>query len=94
MLLVSHFNFILLCVYFTRPYTPPYVSHDPDVHILHLDKSYKFIILASDGVWDFLSDEQAVQIVSSVEGQDANHAAELLVHAALETAAKESGEFL
>jgi pyruvate dehydrogenase phosphatase len=45
------------------PYTPPYVSHLPDMTHVRLDPQDKFAIVASDGVWDFLSDEEAVRIV-------------------------------
>lgn len=45
------------------PYTPPYVSHRPDMTHVRLDPQDKFVIVASDGVWDFLSDEEAVRIV-------------------------------
>ena len=61
---------------------------------MQVNPSHKFIILASDGVWDFLSDEEAVKIVSSTNETDATKAAELLVIAALEQAAKESSNYM
>ena len=47
------------------PYTPPYVSHIPEIHHLNLGSEEKFLILATDGVWDFLSAEEAVNIVAA-----------------------------
>jgi hypothetical protein len=61
---------------------------------VQINPSHKFIILASDGVWDFLSDEEAVKIVSTTNETDATKAAELLVIAALEQAAKESSNYI
>lgn len=68
------------------PYTPPYVGSAPDIFHVHLTTHDKFIILASDGLWDFLSDEQAVEIVSNCT--DPKRAAEALVNNALDVAAK------
>lgn len=69
------------------PFTPPYVSHEPDIHHIHLDNSDKFLIIASDGVWDFLSDDEAVHIVSTCSSKEKS--AEAIVDKVLEKAAKE-----
>lgn len=42
------------------------VSHLPDVILYELDSSDKFIVLASDGIWEFISNEECVEIISSV----------------------------
>jgi pyruvate dehydrogenase phosphatase len=77
------------------PYTPPYLSHRPDVSHITLDKGDKFVILATDGLWDFLSDQEAVDVVSRCTGagqeRDPHAAAAMLVEAALQKAAEESG---
>lgn len=82
------------------PYSPPYVSHVPDVHHLRLDKGRdQFVILATDGLWDYLTDQDAVHIVASelrnmsahTEDQLKEHAAKKLVEAALAVAARERG---
>jgi len=40
------------------------VIAEPDIYEYMLRKSDKFIVIASDGVWEFLSNEQVVEIVS------------------------------
>ena len=39
------------------------VSSEPEVKQLMLNKDSKFIVIASDGVWEFLSNEQIARIV-------------------------------
>lgn len=43
------------------------VSSEPDHRVIDLDPSYKFMILASDGVWEFISSKEAVEIVAQYE---------------------------
>lgn len=46
-------------------FDPPYVSSIPEVRYFSLNpKSDKFIVLATDGLWDNLSNEEVVNIVS------------------------------
>lgn len=52
----------------------------------------RFVIIATDGLWDYLSDKEAVEIVAGCLAQkDSNKAAYLLVERALQIAAEESG---
>lgn len=44
-------------------YLKPYVIPDPEVTVSERSKSDEFLILASDGLWDVLSNEKACQIV-------------------------------
>ena len=39
------------------------VSEEPDVLSYTIDKDDKFIILASDGIWEFLTNQQVVDTV-------------------------------
>eukprot|EP01041_Mallomonas_annulata_P011162 gene11162-23327_t len=71
------------------PYTPPYVRSIPDIFHIKLNPEHKFLILASDGVWDFLTDEEAVSIVANCTHPDT--AAEELVCVVLDRAAKDCG---
>lgn len=43
----------------------PYITVEPSVATLELDGSEKFLILGSDGLWEVLTPEEAVQIVDS-----------------------------
>ena len=41
------------------PFTPPYVKSTPDIVHINIGKDDKFCVLATDGLWDFLSDQEA-----------------------------------
>lgn len=43
--------------------TPPYLTAQPDVSHKLLDRDDRFIILATDGLWDTMSNDLAVEIV-------------------------------
>lgn len=43
------------------------VSSEPEHSVVELDPAHKFMILASDGVWEFISSKEAVEIVSSYD---------------------------
>jgi pyruvate dehydrogenase phosphatase len=76
-----------------QPYTPPYVKSTPDVHHVSLNPSTdRFVIMATDGLWDFISDEEAVKIVGKcIQQGQGDKSAEVLVSRALAIAAKECG---
>ncbi|EFA85242.1 protein phosphatase 2C [Heterostelium album PN500] len=44
----------------------PYVTPDPYISHLTISEKCKFLILACDGVWDLISDEEAVKVISSI----------------------------
>lgn len=46
-----------------EPFDRSVLSAEPEMHSRALTDSDKFLIFASDGLWEFLSNEQAVQIV-------------------------------
>lgn len=43
--------------------TTPYVTHRPDFYRYKLEQSDKFIILACDGLWDVVSNQEAINFV-------------------------------
>jgi len=62
-----------------------FVSAEPEIKSWPLSEGDDFLILASDGVWDVLSSQAAVDIVRqsmSSTGGDVKHAAERLTNAA------------
>ena len=44
-------------------YTPPYLTAEPEVSHHELGKNDKFVVIASDGLWERLSNEQVVNAV-------------------------------
>ena len=48
-----------------EPFTKGVVSAEPEMHTRVLTDSDKFLIFASDGLWDFMSNERAVEIVQN-----------------------------
>ncbi|XP_017142089.1 pyruvate dehydrogenase [acetyl-transferring]-phosphatase 1, mitochondrial [Drosophila miranda] len=44
-------------------YTPPYLTARPDVQQHELSVNDKFLVIASDGLWDFLSPSEVVSLV-------------------------------
>ncbi|CEG44906.1 protein phosphatase [Plasmopara halstedii] len=75
--------------HFPAPYTPPYISAVPEVKSHKLVKGDKFLIIGSDGLWDYLSNEEAVEIVNA-QSLCGNHdlASRALVERVLQKAAK------
>ena len=47
--------------------TPPYLTAEPEVATYQLRSSDKFLILATDGLWDAMSNEDAVFFVHEHE---------------------------
>ncbi|EPY50872.1 pyruvate dehydrogenase phosphatase [Schizosaccharomyces cryophilus OY26] len=59
--------------------SPPYVTAVPEVETIKVDsKKHKFLIMASDGLWDTMSSERAVELVGQwIDSEFAeNHASE------------------
>lgn len=44
-------------------YTPPYLTAEPEVTTYQLQRTDKFLVLATDGLWDMLSNEEVVEFV-------------------------------
>jgi pyruvate dehydrogenase phosphatase len=65
-------------------FTPPYVTALPEVMHYERDTSDMFLILACDGLWDDLSSEKSVEIVSQlIQGKYQGNYATALIKAAL-----------
>ncbi|WBW72669.1 mitochondrial pyruvate dehydrogenase (lipoamide) phosphatase [Schizosaccharomyces osmophilus] len=51
--------------------SPPYVTAVPEVETVRVDsKKHKFLIMASDGLWDTMSSERAVELVGQWMNSD------------------------
>jgi pyruvate dehydrogenase phosphatase len=48
-----------------EPFTPPIISAEPTVSVRALTQADEFLILASDGLWEYISNEEAVHIVTT-----------------------------
>lgn len=61
----------------------PYVTHAPQIYHYKQSKSDKFLILACDGLWDILSNQDAVDFVNTLllNNKKCNYAKELAEHA-------------
>ena len=70
----------------TRPgyYTPPYLTAEPEVSHHELAKDDKFVVIASDGLWERLSNEQVVNLVGDkLDQPDGDNIATALLQQAL-----------
>ncbi|XP_009590077.1 putative protein phosphatase 2C 46 [Nicotiana tabacum] len=68
-----------------EPFSRPILSADPEISVHHLQSQDLFVIFASDGLWEHLSNQEAVDIV---QNHPRNGIAKRLVKAALQEAAK------
>lgn len=73
-----------------KTYTPPYISATPTITEVKLAGSRseedgkehdEFLILATDGLWDELSSDEAVQFVANDQGPPDSCAGRLVTHA-------------
>lgn len=68
-----------------EPLKRPILSAEPSISVLELQPNDQFLIFASDGLWEHLKNEEAVDIV---QNHPRNGSARRLVKAALQEAAK------
>jgi serine/threonine protein phosphatase PrpC len=61
---------------------------EPDIHLLQLEPSDSFLIMASDGVWDVINDQLAVNIASQMGS--VQEMAETLVRAAVQLGSEDN----
>jgi len=59
------------------------VSDEPEITVINIDEKARFIVVASDGVWEYLSNEQCVEIIEPYyEENDIEGACEALMREA------------
>jgi pyruvate dehydrogenase phosphatase len=74
------------------PYTPPYITATPEVSALSWEEGREqFIVMASDGLWDVLSNQEAVEVVAAAAAKDPDAAANQLTMEALKREASAAG---
>lgn len=62
----------------------PYVTHEPEVFSIDISSKDKFIIVACDGVWDVLSNQEAIDFVINLlsdKSYTGNYAKDLSIYA-------------
>jgi pyruvate dehydrogenase phosphatase len=65
-LLQKNLNDALMGILRVRDLTsPPYVSTKPSLNVHKISNSDQFVIVGSDGLFDFFSNEEAVKLVES-----------------------------
>ncbi|KAI6701019.1 hypothetical protein NL676_015343 [Syzygium grande] len=68
-----------------EPFEKPILSSEPSISVQQLQPHDRFVIFASDGLWEHLSNQEAVNIV---QNHACNGSARRLVKAALQEAAR------
>ncbi|MQL71491.1 hypothetical protein Taro_003775 [Colocasia esculenta] len=74
---------------------PPYISTEPSLHVHRISEGDRFVILASDGMFDFFSNQEAVELVDSFIMRDPfGSPAKFLVEQLVAKAAQRAGIIL
>jgi pyruvate dehydrogenase phosphatase len=70
----------------------PYITADPEITVIDRRPDDQFLVLATDGLWDELSDEEVTEIVEAqiAAGSDCQKISTVLVEEALKKAAIKS----
>lgn len=64
------------------PYTPPYITATPEIKVhAHDVRRDRFVVLASDGLWDVVSNQDAVDFVAKDQGEPSTVAQRLAAFA-------------
>ena len=67
-------------------FTGPYITHSPDIVVRDIRPNDKYLILATDGLWDEMSEQKAAEIVAENE----ENPTQALLAQALQNAARQS----
>jgi pyruvate dehydrogenase phosphatase len=68
----------------------PYITHTPSVEVIELTKNDKYLVLASDGLWDEIPRKKTPEIVKGKD-TDLQSVAGSLFEAAMEHVSKDRG---
>ncbi|XP_029118763.1 probable protein phosphatase 2C 40 isoform X2 [Elaeis guineensis] len=72
--------------------SPPYISTQPSLNIHRISKDDQFVVVASDGLFDFFSNEEVVKMVHSfIITSPSSNPAKFLVEQLMSRAAKGAG---
>lgn len=77
-------------VHIAQPYSPPYITAEPEVRTFLRSKNDSFIVIASDGLWDYIENQEVVQLVAqqAMQGEAGkSRAAQTLIDESLRRAA-------
>lgn len=69
------------------------VIPDPEVKTFEVEANDKFLIMASDGVWEFITSEEAVQIVNKNIDKGVHDACQELIETAAARWQDEEGDY-
>ncbi len=47
----------------------PYITYEPEIQVIELKKEDKYLILASDGLWDEISRKQAAELIKGKDSE-------------------------
>lgn len=73
-----------------KPFSFPYISSTPEIRKFKRSSDDEFIVLMTDGVTDFLSNEEIVNVVRNNIGISVEHASKAVVQSVLKKAAEEA----
>ena len=80
----EYLDFLVFMQILPGYYTPPYLTAEPEVSHRELTEDDKFIVLATDGLWERLSNEQVINIVGDkLDQHDGDNIATALLKLAL-----------
>jgi len=55
-----------------RDYHGPYITHKPEIQVHQLTKSDKYLIMASDGLWDEMNVNEVASVFSANKNNQNN----------------------
>jgi pyruvate dehydrogenase phosphatase len=70
----------------------PYITHEPDIQVIPLSSEDKYLVMASDGLWDEISRKTSAKVATRLAKENAiDSLMKTLCQEALKQAAKNSG---